>query len=370
VTSTALPVLLDAQSLTTVVDGSGTGTYVRGLIGGLQRSCPDIALSVLAAPEARLEGTRLVPVQRMNERPRARLMENAARLPLDVRRQRRRTDGAVFHHPSFHAPWGMQAPWVQTLHDVIPLVFDAPDLAALRARWQRFGPRYRQASAVIAVSQHAADEGIRLLGLNPKRVHVAWHGVSERYQPSPGGPSDPPYLLVVSEFSARKGFAEAFAVNDALVDAGYHHRLVVAGRVHDGVKNDLARLHAAARHPERIDIQGFVPDLVALYQGATAFLMTSHYEGFGLPPLEAMACGVPVVAFANSSVTEVVEGGGELVANGDVPAMVVAVRRLLDHTATAAEASERGIAHAAQFTWDRSAAIHADVYRSVAEAGH
>jgi len=366
-TTTRIPVLIDAQSLSTVVDGSGTGTYVRGLVAGLQRSQPDIDLSVLALPGSPLEGTRQVPVHRIYQRPRAQLMENAARLPVELRWQRRRLGGAVFHNPSFHAPWGVRAPWVQTLHDVIPLVFDAPDLAALGARWQRFGPRYRQASAVIAVSRHAADEGIRLLGIRPERVHVALHGVSERYRPSQDGPSDPPYLLVVSEFSARKGFAEAFAVNDALVDAGYPHRLVVAGRVHDAVQDELARLHAATRHPERIEIAGFVPDLVALYQGATGFLMTSHYEGFGLPPLEAMACGVPVVAFANTSVTEVVEGGGQLVPDGDVPAMTAAARRWFDSPAFAAEERQRGLAHAAQFTWDRSAAIHAEVYRSVAE---
>jgi len=365
--SSPVPVLLDAQSLSTAVDG--TGTYVRGLVGGLMSSRTDIALSVLAAPETDLDGARLIPVRQWTTRPRLQLMEHAARLPLDVRRQRRQHGGTVFHNPSFHAPWGMPTPWVQTLHDVIPLVFDAPDLSALRTRWQRFGPRYRQASAVIAVSRHAADEGIRLLGLDSQRVHVALHGVSDRYHPSEDGPSDPPYLLVVSEFSARKGFAEAFAVSDALVDAGYPHRLVVAGRVHAEVKDALNRLHASARHPERIDIRDFVPDLVALYQGASAFLMTSHYEGFGLPPLEAMACGVPVVAFATTAVTEVVEGGGRLVPEGDVTAMTTAVRQLLDTPALAAEERQRGLAHAATFTWARSAAIHAEVYRAVSESG-
>jgi glycosyltransferase involved in cell wall biosynthesis len=313
------------------------------------------------------EGVTRIPLHRLVSQPRLESVEHALRVPLDVRRHR--PPGAVFHNPSFHAPRGIQAPWVQTLLDVIPLIDDAPDLAVLRSRWKRFGPRYKEASAIIAISQHAADEGMRLLDLDARKVTVAHLGVDPKFCPSSEGPADPPYLLVVSEFSARKGFAEAFAVNDALVDAGYPHRLVVAGRVHDGVKDDLARLHAAARHPDRISIEGFVPDLVALYQGATAFLMTSHYEGFGLPPLEAMACGVPVVAFANTAVTEVVEGGGALVAHGDVPAMVAAVRQLLDHPDAATEARERGIAHAAQFTWDRSAALHADVYRSVAEAG-
>jgi glycosyltransferase involved in cell wall biosynthesis len=310
-------------------------------------------------------GVRTVPLHRRAQRPRAQLMEHSVRLPVDLWRWR--PAGSVVHIPTFHAPPAVRPPRVQTLHDVIPLVFDAPDLAALRARWKRFAPRYRSASAVIAISQHAATEGIRTLGLDPDRVHVARHGVDPLFRPSSGGPADPPYLLVVGEFSRRKGFAEAFGVMDALADRGYPHRLLVAGRVHPGAAQDVAALRAAARHPQRIELLDFVPDLVSLYQGATGFLMTSRYEGFGLPVLEAMASGTPVVAFANSAVTEVVGAGGQLVPDGDVEAMASAVQRILDNPNLAAEWRECGLGHVAPFTWDRSAEIHAEVYRTVAE---
>ena len=293
-------------------------------------------------------------------------MEHALRMPLELRRGR--PAGSVFHNPAFHAPFGVRSPWVQTLLDVIPLVFDSPDQAVLRARWKRFGPRYRQADAVVAISQHAADEGIRLLGLDPARVRVALLGVDPSFCVGDGGGDDAaPYLLVVSEYSARKGFAEAFAVIDSLADAGYPHRLLVAGRLQPWSRQALADLRATAKHPDRIEILGFVPDLIALYQGASGFLMTSRYEGFGLPALEAMACGVPVVAFANSSITEVVRHGGALVEDGDVVAMAAAIRQVLDHSALAVERREQGVAHAATFTWAKCAAIHAEVYREVAE---
>jgi glycosyltransferase involved in cell wall biosynthesis len=81
-----------------------------------------------------------------------------------------------------------------------------------------------------------------------------------------------------------------------------------------------------------------------------------------------MACGVPVVAFSNTAITEVVEGGGVLVADGDVDAMVKAVRSLLDSREQLADWRGRGLERAATFTWAKSAALHADVYRSVAEA--
>src|SRR5713101_4275063 len=225
---TYVSVLIDASVLSSVGSGSGVGTYVRNLLSELSSS-PELRLSVnaLVTPEVRLDpnvGRRPIH-RRLKFRARAEMMENAALLPLDARR---RAPGEVFHNPGFHAPWGMQPPWVQSLLDVIPLVLDDPDQAVLRKRWKRFGPRYRRADAVIAISRHAADEGIRVLGLNPRRVQVAHLGVDPAYRPGDEPPADPPYLLVVGEYSRRKGFAEAFAVIDALSEAGYPHSLKVA----------------------------------------------------------------------------------------------------------------------------------------------
>ncbi|HEY1650361.1 MAG TPA: glycosyltransferase family 1 protein [Acidimicrobiales bacterium] len=359
-------VLLDAQPLSSVAAASGIGSYTRHLLAALAQR-PDLAVRALCEDPAALPpGVEAVPLHRLTRQPRLELWEHALRLPVEVRRHR--GEGGVFHNPAFHAPAAVGAPYVQTLHDVIPLLFDAPDQAALRARWKRFGPRYRRADMVVAVSQHAADEGTRVLGLHPARVVVAPHGVGAEYTPGSPPVDGRPYLLVVSEFSRRKGFDIAFAVMDSLVDAGYPHRLVMAGQVHDWGRQELDALHAGARHPERIEIRGYVPDIVSLYQGATAYLMTSRLEGFGLPALEAMACGTPVVAFDNSSLHEVVGGGGLLVTDGDVAAFTTAVRSLLDDDARRREVAEAGVTHARSFTWERSAAIHAAAYRAAADA--
>jgi glycosyltransferase involved in cell wall biosynthesis len=364
----ALPtsVLYNALPLTSVAAASGVGSYVRNLLGALSER---VDVDIVAMSESHLElpeGTRRLPVRRLAQRPRLRVMEEAARTPIDV--FRRRPNGAVFHNTDFHAPPMIKAPWVQTLFDVIPLVHDHADQKVLRARWKRFGPRYRYASAVVAISKHAAAEGIRLLGLNPARVHVAHLGVDPAFGPAEPTLGTQPYLLMVSEFSRYKGFEEAFSVMDELADAGYPHHLVVAGRLRDESRDRLFALRAASRHPERIDVRGFVPDLVELYQQASAYLMASRYEGFGLPTLEAMASGAPVVAFSNSAVTEVVREGGHLIEDGDVRAMTAAVRQLLDSPDCAQEWRQRGLAHVRTFTWEACASIHADVYRSVAES--
>jgi glycosyltransferase involved in cell wall biosynthesis len=359
----SIDLLLDAQSLGPSVPGTGTATYAKGLLGALARNDTLRVRALCPAGAPLPDRVERITVHRHSQRPRARVIENSLRLPLEVRRHR--DDGWLYHSLSYHPVPVLPAPWVQTLHDVIPLTFPSADLQTLRRRWRLLAPRYRRADAVIAVSRHAADDGIAQLGLRPDRIHIAPHGVDPSFTPG-AGPADPPYLLMVGEFSDRKGFAEAFAVIDELTDHGYPHRLIVVGR--DNGRREPSQWRANARHPERVELRGMVDDLVPLYQGATALLMTSRYEGFGLPVLEAMACGVPVVSFDNSALTDLVGQHGVLVADGDVPAMTEALRRVLDSPGLATELRERGLAHAAAYTWERSAAVHVEVYRALAGA--
>lgn len=348
-------VLSVAVDATCLADGSqyrGIGTYLRNVLAGLEER-DDVDVVALAGRGVDLPST----VSRGSPGPLRRWGKRRA--PRNAQ---------VWWSPAQSPPRRSALPWVQTLHDLTPLVWDDPMLTKDRDRWQKVGPRLKDAAAVICPSHSAARQCRDLLGVSESRLHVIAHGVTG--PPTTGSThrleSGRPYLLVVSAWGPHKGFADAFAVMDRLVEDGLPHQMVVVGLRDDWSAGNVRRLRDSAGHPDRIDIAGYVDDLAAVYRGAGALLVTSRAEGFGLPVLEAMACGTPVVSYDNTALPEAVGDAGLLVGDGDTVAMAAAVRRMLDDDRLRRELIDRGRRRAAAHTWRRSVGAHVDVLREAA----
>ena len=232
-------VLVDGRELSGEGTWSGVGTTIRGLLGGLSEA-RGLSIRALTTPAVPLPGgIDRATIHRLSTSGRRRsVMEHQLALPLDLARYR--TD--VFHNPHPHPPLRVGRPWVQTLYDVIPLVIDDPNMDGLRRRWERFAPRYRRADLVVAISRHAANEGIRHLGLDHRRVEVVHLGVDASFHPAERAEADDevPSVLVVSEYSRRKGYADAFAVIAALADGGVPPP-TAGGRAHPSPSGTGAR---------------------------------------------------------------------------------------------------------------------------------
>ena len=347
---TPVRVALDARALTDASTYRGIGTYVRNLVASLE-DCPGVSVTALVP-------RRVAPSRWATAEHHLRLPRELARLDADVN-----------HSPALDPPRRSTRPWVQTVPDVVALVNDDPAFAVERRRWRRWAPRVRGADAVVAFSRHGADQAITALGLDPARVHVIPLAAGPGFRPPEEAPCGPGYVLYVGEYGPHKGFGEAAAVAARLAAAGLPHELWMAGRVVDQHRPLIEAALRSGGGPDardRIRLLGWVPDLVPIYQGAAAVIVTSRHEGFGLPALEAMACGVPVVAFSNSATEGVVGPGGVLVPDGDVARMADEVAVLLRSDARRTEVVGAGLARSRCFDWRRTAQHHAEIYRSIA----
>jgi glycosyltransferase involved in cell wall biosynthesis len=360
-------ILVDAWHLGGFSANRGIGTYLRHLLPGLAKE-PDLQLFGLATDGTPLpDGVAHRRIRRVPSSRRYAQRDHDLRLPRDLRRGVKATGADVVFSPADNPPRRSPRPWVQTILDLIPLAVPDPDFEPAAARWRRLAPRLRDAAAVVSISRNSADDVVRLLGVDPTRVHVARLGVDASFQPPvERSVADTPKVLYIGEYGPHKGFAEAFAVAAGIADAGLPHRLQMVGFLAPWHEPAVRELLAGARSPDRVDLLGYVDDIVATYQQADALIVTSRYEGFCLPALEAMACGTPVVAFANSAISEVVDGGGALVPDGDVAGMVSELRTLLTDRSAWEKASHQGIERARMFSWEQCAKVHAEVFRSVA----
>ncbi len=289
----------------------------------------------------------------------------------------------LIHAPAYTAPLWSGVPVVLTIHDVSyarhPEWYPYRRDRLRRAFYRRSA---RAAAQIVTDSKFSAAEIHAAYGIPPDRLTVAPLGVSGDFAPEaadswrgelPGGVV-PPFLLHVGDLHERRNLA---VVVDAVLEARRHAgarpalSLVLAG-VDRGVVDGLCASARDAGDPQAIRHLGIVGDreLRMLYRTATALVYPSRYEGFGLPVLEAMASGTPVIGSRAASIPEVLGDAGMLVDPEDARGWADAIARVVNDADRRNDMKAAGLARAAEFTWARTARITFGVYRrAVAAAG-
>jgi glycosyltransferase involved in cell wall biosynthesis len=282
----------------------------------------------------------------------------------------------LLHVTGFDAPLWKPCPVVLTVHDLIGLLFPANLPPISRFYWSRWLPRsIRWADRIIVDSHHTKGDVNRLLGIPPEQMEVIPLGVDERFRPvEDEGVLDSVrskyalpemFVLCVGTQEPRKGLDTLIAAYASLA-ADIPHHLVVAGQPGWYTEPIFQQVEALGLD-HQVHFTGYVAeeDLPALYSLAQLFVYPSRYEGFGLPALEALACGLPVVCTDSSSLPEVVGDAALLVPPDEAQSLAVAMERVLNDDELRARMRIRGQEQAAHFTWDETARRTLQVYESM-----
>lgn len=270
---------------------------------------------------------------------------------------------------------------VMTIHDMVSYLF-AETLPARTVAHNRWGlPLYlRQTDRVITVSESSKRDIVRFLDVSPSEIDVTLLGVNQAFFPNgDDGVArlsrygiDFPYILCVGTIEPRKNLAsviEAYA--RLLVEGTTEHRLVIVGAKGWKYGPVYELLQSREDLRERVIFPGYVSDedLPAMYQGASLMVYPSLYEGFGLPPLEAMAAGTPVITSNVSSLPEVVGEAGLMVNPYSLDELTAAMRRVLLDKELACELSAAGAARARTLLWEQTARQTMWIFHDVMSGG-
>lgn len=350
---------------------AGIHAYIVNLLRHLE---PDARMRYLAlsGPGALPEGIA-VPVQASRlatHHPALRILWEQSRLPWELRRLK----ADLLHAPAFVGPLWAPCPQVITIFDLgflrRPEFFRRGNRLYLQT-FTRLSAR--RAAAVLTISEFSAREIATLLGVPPARIHVIYPGIEPRFRPLPpaeiahfrqaqGLPER--FILYLGTLEPRKNLITLVRAFARLRDPHVH--LVLAGGkgwLYEPLFAEVERLGLQGR----VHFPGYIPAQTQTlwYNAASVFAYLSSYEGFGLPVVEALACGTPVIAAESSSLPEAAGDAAVLTPPEALDAIVAGLERLLRDDALRAALRERGLAHAARFTWRSAAQQTAALYQSL-----
>ncbi len=294
----------------------------------------------------------------------------------------------LFHVPYFAPPLFPRSPTIVTIHDVIPLRLPAYQLGGkVKAYMSLVSHAAHRATMIITVSQHAKQDMVDALKILPERIRVIYEAAGDEYHPI----TDPEtlasararygigerYIFYLGGLDQRKNVPQLIhAFAHLYAELGDPHlQLVISGNP-DKQQGPLfpdPRPVAADLGMSGQIIYRFIEDedKPAIYSGASLFVFPSLYEGFGLPPLEAMGCGAPVVCSNRTSLPEVVGDAAISIDPQDTQALIEAMRQVLTDDALQADLRVRSLRQAAQFSWNKTAqetlAVYQEVYSSITQ---
>jgi len=359
---------------------TGIGHYVAELATALARE-PDVQLSLFHGwgwssqlPQATLPGySRLAPLLR--QVPGA----YRARRWMEQKRfdQRRSQAIDLYHEPSLW-PLAFEGPTVMTLHDLTHLRYpETQPPARLKEIERRLDQAVQQAQLILTDSQFIADEAQRHFGLPAERLRVVPLGVAARFHPrapetvdrvlKAHGLEAGRYFLCVGTLEPRKNLPLALRAHAGLPESirqAFPLFIVgMSGWQHVQLNDELKRAMASGH----VCLAGYLPDeqVAHLLAGARALIFPSLYEGFGLPVLEAMASGTPVITTRCSAMPEVAGSAGNYCQPDDPQGMREAMCRLIEDRLHWQACREAGLQQAALFTWERCAKVTAHAYRQL-----
>jgi glycosyltransferase involved in cell wall biosynthesis len=353
----------------------GAGNYIIQLVRTFSRQTSQAEFTVFTQRHA-------LPLLAVNERPGFKLVA----LPDASPAPRLLWEQAVFpvlatqhkldllHSLHYTMPMAYPGRTVVTFHDMTFFLF--PHLHTLPKRY--FFRLFiqlsrRRAAAIIADSESTRQDAIHLAKVPPSKIHTVLLGVTPDFHPE----SDPAvlqavrqkynlperFLLFVGLLEPRKNLPALLQALASLPPQQPQVKLVIVGR-QGWMYQQTLRLVQSLGLAERVHFTGYVDqtDLPRVYNLAEMAVYPSTYEGFGLPVLEAMACGTPVITTDVSSMPEITADAGVLVPIGDIPALAQAIERLLSDPVERKHRAALGLERAAYFTWERTAAQTIDVY--------
>lgn len=301
------------------------------------------------------------------------------RVPLALALELRRRPVDVLH-VQYTAPPFCPAPVVTTIHDLafehLPETFTRRGKAQLRLTVRRTA---RQAAHILTVSEFSRQDILKTYGIPPDKVTVTHNGCEAQFTPHPTSEREAEtikqkfgitrdYLLAVGSLQPRKNLVRLLRAYAQLREQqpGFQLQLVIVGRqlwLYQEILREIRQQNFAAD----VIVTGYADDedLPALYRSAVALVYPSLFEGFGLPPLEAMACGTPVITSDSSSLPEVVGDAGILVNPYDEGELAQAMWRITNDAARRAQLRQAGLQQAQRFTWAAAAAKTWAVYQAI-----